>query len=72
MSKQIRVVSDGTTFGTKVLDQDGNEIKGIKAVYLKVDADSPGDGMTAMLEITLVEVDVVATVDAIPQIEEKP
>lgn len=52
---KVRLVSDGHTFGTKVLDEAGNEIKGITQVSFTHEA---GGMPRAAVELAAIEVDV--------------
>jgi hypothetical protein len=57
ISKPMRIVSDGTPFGTKVYDADGAEIKGcITKVEWSIEVDGIGQ---AKLTFSNVEVDVI-------------
>ncbi|WP_321532268.1 hypothetical protein [uncultured Desulfuromonas sp.] len=67
--KKIRIISDGTTCGTRILNADGVEISGISKITILADASNPDEGVTAILEAQIVELDIVANVDAIPEID---
>lgn len=60
----IRIVSDGTLTGTKVLDADGNPIENITAVYVQAIV---GDDETpmALLKVRNVPIDFIVTEDKV-------
>lgn len=62
ISPQIIVTSDGTGFDTKVVNSDGNEIKGIRALTIYVEAQSLNQ---VTLEVMGAKLDVVTNVDAV-------
>lgn len=61
MMQRVKLISDGTAVGTKVIDAAGNRIEGIKSLCLTIDA---GAGSTKLtLTMLDVEVDVTATTE---------
>lgn len=36
--KQVTIYSDGTGHGTHIVDEDGNEIRGISGLYIHIEA----------------------------------
>ncbi len=52
----VEIISDGTSIGTKVMDKDGNLIKGVQKVTWEVDIDS--HYATVVLEVANVPVKV--------------
>ena len=57
--EQIRIISDGTPYGTKVLNSDGAEIPGITSIKISISIDTL---CTAVVEFT----DVMLEMSAIP------
>lgn len=61
---QIKIISDGTVYGTKVVNAEtGEEIKGIGKVEWSVDAYAKSKLATAALHFVDVQVDVLASVE---------
>lgn len=55
----LRIVSDGTTFGTHVYDAEtGKEIEGVRSVTIFVEARDPH--VTAILEVYTADFQVIA------------
>jgi len=61
MKQRVKLISDGTTQGTHIIDTAGNNIQGISGLVFSVDA---GDQSTRLVITMLdVQVDVTATID---------
>ena len=65
---KIKIVSDGSEYGTRVIDADTGElIDGVVAVEIRADADMFGGAPRVKLHMTDVAVDVVSNmVDEMP------
>lgn len=57
-SSKYRVVSDGTTHGTYVIDPQGNRIGCLTGIKIAIDVTSPTPEVLLELRIPAVEVDV--------------
>lgn len=61
MSDKVRIVSDGTAAGTRVLNADGTPLPGVARIeILPLD---PAGVVQARLTLSFVELDMVAQVD---------
>ncbi|MBU4609138.1 hypothetical protein IMZ29_00785 [Achromobacter sp. GG226] len=58
--QQIRIVCDGTTYGTRVFDGDGNEIRGITKIEIEPLVGGDDNPVRARLTFDLVELDITA------------
>jgi len=58
----IRIVSDGTPMNTKILTHEGHEIRGCKALEIKIDADHCA---TARLDFLMSSFDFVIDKDGL-------
>lgn len=57
---RLRIVSDGTPAGTKVLDEEGRRLRNVKAIAWGIDT----DGMARLrIEVAAVPVDLIGEVD---------
>ena len=56
MDKPLRIVSDGTIFGTIVYDGEGRVLRGFTEIKINIDAD--GDFVSAELTVGPVEIDL--------------
>ena len=52
----MKIVSDGTAQGTKLLDESGNPVKGVLRIQILADKDEPF--VTALVEIAKVELEM--------------
>ncbi|MGE8451552.1 MAG: hypothetical protein ACN6OP_13195 [Pseudomonadales bacterium] len=68
MSERIKIISDGITHGTRVLNADGKPIPNVTRVEILPLEGGDADGIVrAVLTVELVELDVTAEVDAFPR-----
>ncbi|MFJ2989965.1 hypothetical protein ACIPF8_19030 [Collimonas sp. NPDC087041] len=66
----IRIVSNGTSLGTKVYTANGHEIKGISKIVIQ--EIKHGSGVRASLEFASVDLDMEAVTDVQPVLSSSP
>ena len=65
---RVRIISDGTYHGTRVMDSSGREIPGLSAVSITI---KDGEPVHALLEATLVDLDIQADA-VVPRVVSNP
>lgn len=61
MTKTIRITSDGTSAGTRIMTHEGKPIVGVTSI--KIDEIKPDGLVRATLEFDLVELDIQANIE---------